>query len=69
MPVMGPDYNRDKADEAVQEVLKLLKEKYNIRRHDPIYFVESAMRNREEDNQNLKDVIHSLFKHDAYEGF
>lgn len=66
MPVLGPDYNKEYADEAYEEIFKLLNKKYNLFNFpaDTIF-----LEDKEEAKKQLKDAIHNIFKHDCWESW
>lgn len=69
MPVMGPNYSKQQADQAVIDILELLKDKYSIMKHGPINFVEKSNELRVKDIQDLTSAVHEMFKHDSWESF
>lgn len=70
MPVMGPEYSKSKADQAYEEVLKLLREKYYIQNCEPLgLFPGESQKLREKVNSKLKYVIHKMFEYQSWEDF
>ncbi len=69
MPVAGPEYSKEKADQAVEEIKKLLLDRFKIRAFDIDKFNKTLDELRKEDDAKLKEVIHSMFMHDSWEGW
>lgn len=69
MPVIGPSYNKQQADEAVDKVLELLKNQYRIMKHEPLHCIHDANKDRKEDIEKLREVIHEMFLHDCWESW
>lgn len=67
MPVIGPEYNKERAEEAFSDVLSLLANKYRILR----FPVNEKMwgKEREDVKNDLKKAIHGVFRQDCFEGF
>lgn len=68
MPVIGPQYNKDKADDAYNEIMSLLMRKYDLL-HFTLESNSIWVEGREKAKQALKDAVHSLFMQDSFEGW
>lgn len=66
MPVMGPNYSDKAVEQATEDVLNLLKEKYNIQKFPP---EETYRSNRLDRNRYLKFAIQMLFELESWESF
>ena len=66
MPVQGPEYSRLQADIALEDVLKLLKEKYGAFLYQP---EEMWKISREEVIDHLRKAVHEVFKQDSFENW
>ena len=66
MPVQGPEYSRQQADNALEDVLKLLKEKYGTFLYSP---EEMWKISREEVIDHLRKAVHEVFKQDSFENW
>lgn len=70
MPVMGPDYSRERADRAVEEIIQLLADKYNVNKFPPtrVSLMDCDIL-RAEDREKLRAAVHDMFLHDCWEGW
>lgn len=75
MACMGPSVNQQEVEQAYQDVLSLLKEKYKIQDEPPCcilhcgFIAQNMERMREDANNNLKAAIQTLFLNQACEDF
>lgn len=68
MPVMGPDYNKDTANETAEEMWEQLLVEYKL-----LNIPEDYLWAKNEDRAKLKEeffsIIHKVYLLDCYEGF
>jgi hypothetical protein len=72
MPVMGPDYSKERADQAVEDIIKLLADKYKINKfptNDLGIGLIDYDTLRAEDKEKLRAAVHDMFLHDCWEGW
>lgn len=68
MPVMGPGDNHETADEAHQEILKLLKEKYHIH-YDQLCHPKMYKEDMDGEIEKLHQAILGIFRLDSWDGW
>ena len=68
MPCMGPSENPLQVDKAYEEIMELLKTKYDIQKF-PSPPLDKDWVRRQERNSYFKEALRKLFQLDSWEGF
>lgn len=69
MPVSGPDYNREEADEAAGALLNELKEEYKLDFPFPMDMSGGFVKARAERMKAFREAVHGLFELHSWENW
>ena len=68
MPVVGPGDNKENADQAYEEILQLIREKYHVR-YDKLLHKKMYKEDMRAELTKLQETIRTIFRLDSWDSW